>query len=103
MMFTFSSKMRFALQASIAVAIAYVLPIAQGWSTQSYTAAIAVMTIASTSSRGAALHKGLLRIGGTILGAMIGMILIANFAQDRVLYLSLLGCLIFVILYLARA
>ena len=101
--FSLSSHMRYALQASLAIVIAYMMPIAYGWSEQSYTAAIAVMTIASTTGLQLAFQKGVLRILGTILGAAIGMVLIANFAQDRMLYLAILSVFVFILLYLARA
>lgn len=95
--------MRFTLQASIAIVIAYVVPIAYGWSEQSFTAAIAVMTIASTTGLHLAFQKGVLRILGTLFGALIGMVLVANFAQDRMLYLGILSIFVFVLLYLSRA
>ena len=95
--------MRYALQASAAIVIAYLLPIAYGWSTQSFTAAIAVMTIASTTGLHLAVQKGALRVLGTVIGALTGMVLVANFAQDRMLYLSILSVFVFVLLYLARA
>ena len=101
--FSLSSHMRFALQASVAIVIAYVVPIAYGWSEQSFTAAIAVMTIASTTGLHLAFQKGVLRIFGTLIGAVVGMILVANFAQDRMLYLGILSLFVFVLLYLARA
>lgn len=101
--FSLSSHMRFALQASAAIVMAYVVPIAYGWSEQSFTAAIAVMTIASTTGLHLAFQKGVLRIFGTLIGAVVGMILVANFAQDRMLYLGILSLFVFVLLYLARA
>ncbi len=101
--FSLSSHMRFALQASAAIVISYLLPIAYGWSTQSFTAAIAVMTIASTTGLHLALQKGVLRILGTFIGAIIGMVLVANFAQERMLYLVILSLFVFVLLYLSRA
>ena len=101
--FTLSDRTRFAIQASLAIAIAYVLPIAEGWSTQSFTAAIAVMTIASTTRLDLAFAKGVMRILGTLIGGAIGMILVANFAQERLIYLSLLSVLVFLLLYLVRA
>jgi len=101
--FSLSPHMRYALQAASAIAIAYVVPMAYGWSSQSYTAAIAVMTIASTTGLHLALHKGILRVLGTIIGALIGMVLVANFAQERLLYLGILSVFVFALLYLARA
>ncbi len=101
--FSLSPHMRYALQASVAIVISYVMPIAYGWSTQSFTAAIAVMTIASTTGLHLAFQKGVLRIFGTLMGAVVGMILVANFAQERLLYLSILSVFVFVLLYLARA
>ncbi len=101
--FSLSSHIRYALQASAAIVIAYIVPMAYGWSSQSYTAAIAVMTIASTTGLHLSIHKGALRVLGTVVGAAIGMILVANFAQERMLYLSILSLFVFVLLYLARA
>ena len=101
--FSLSPHMRYALQASAAIVIAYMVPMAYGWSTQSYTAAIAVMTIASTTGLHLSVQKGALRVLGTVVGAAIGMILVANFAQERMLYLGILSLFVFVLLYLARA
>ena len=101
--FSLSSHMRYALQASVAIVIAYMVPMAYGWSSQSYTAAIAVMTIASTTGLHLSMQKGVLRVLGTLIGAVIGMVLVANFAQERMLYLGILSLFVFVLLYLARA
>ena len=98
-----SDKTKFAIQASLSIVLAYILPIAYGWSTQSYTAAIAVMTIASTTRLDLAFAKGILRIVGTLIGAAIGLVLIANFAQERMLYLSVISVVVFVLLYLVRS
>lgn len=41
------------------------------------------MLIASTGSRRESLAKGTLRVLGTLVGAVIGLLLVGMFAQDR--------------------
>jgi len=61
------------------------------------------MVIATSGTLGTSVTKGVLRVVGTFIGAVIGMGLIALFPQDRFLYLGTLSVLVTVSLYLARA
>ena len=84
------------------MALAYLIPLSQGWS-QASTAAITVMLIAAIGSVGESVIKGAMRVLGTIIGAAIGMTLIALFPQERMLYLVILSIIVAIPLYLVRA
>lgn len=100
--FTLSDKLKFAIKASLSMALAYLIPFSQGWS-QPGTAATTVMLIAAMGSVGDSVMKGALRVIGTVIGAIIGMTLIGLFPQDREIYLLLASVIVTVLLYLARA
>ncbi len=101
-LFSLSDKAKFAIKASLSMALAFLIPMSQGWA-QPHTAAVTVMLIASVGPVGASVMKGLIRVIGTVIGATIGMTLIALFPQDRELYLIIVSVIVTIILYLARA
>ena len=84
------------------MAFAYLIPLSQGWA-QASTAAITVMLIAAMGSVSESVQKGAMRVIGTIIGAIIGMTLIAIFPQDRVFFLISLSIAVAIPLYLVRA
>lgn len=100
--FSFSDKLKFSIKVSLSMALAYLIPLSQGWS-QASTAAITVMLIAAMGSVGESVIKGAMRVLGTIIGAVIGMTLIALFPQERILYLVTLSIIVAIPLYLVRA
>lgn len=99
LLFTFSSKLRFAIKVSLSLTLAFMIPMAMGWA-QPNTAAITVMLIASAGGVGESVQKGLIRVIGTLLGATIGLSLIALFPQERLLYLLALSLVVAIIIYL---
>jgi len=100
--FSLSDKLKFAIKASLSMALAYLIPFSLGWS-QAGTAATTIMLIAAMGSVGDSIMKGLLRVIGTVLGAAMGMTLIAIFPQDRELYLIFASIIVTILLYFARA
>jgi len=100
--FTPSDKLKFAIKASLSMALAYLIPLSQGWS-QPGTAATTVMLISAMGSVGDSVTKGVLRVIGTIIGAAVGMTLIGLFPQDREIYLLVASVAATLFLYLARA
>lgn len=100
--FSLSDKLKFSIKASLSMALAYLIPLSQGWS-QASTAAITVMLIAAMGSVSESVLKGAMRVVGTVIGAIIGMMLIALFPQDRILYLIFLSVIVAIPLYLVRA
>lgn len=100
--FSLSDKLKFAIKASLSMALAYLIPFSQGWS-QASTAATTVMLIAAMGAVGDSVMKGLLRVIGTVVGAAIGMTLIGLFPQDREIYLLVASGIVTILLYLARA
>ena len=100
--FSFSDKLKFSIKVSLSMALAYLIPLSQGWA-QPQTAAITVMLIAAMGSMSESIQKGAMRVLGTIIGAIIGMTLIALFPQDRALYLISLSIVVTIVLYILRA
>lgn len=97
-----SDKLKLSIKISLSFTLAYMLPLYFGWPSPS-TGAITIMIIAAMDSMGASIQKGLHRIIGSIIGACIGVPLIALFAQDRMLYLISMSLLLTIFLYLYRA
>jgi len=73
-----------------------------GWS-QPSTAATTVMLIAATGMVSDSLQKGVLRVLGTVVGAVIGLSLIALFPQDRMVYLLAASIAVSIAIYLYNA
>lgn len=82
--------------------LAYLIPFSQGWA-QAHVGAVTIIIIAAMGSVSESVMKGFMRLLGTIIGAIIGMTLIALFPQDRILYLVTLSITVTVVLYLLRA
>lgn len=102
LLFSLSDKLKFAIKASLSMALAYLIPLSQGWS-QPGTAATTVMLIAAMGSVGDSVMKGVLRVIGTVIGAAVGMTLIGLYPQDREVYLLVASIVATLFLYLARA
>lgn len=100
--FTFSPKAKFAIKVALSITLTYLFILAMGLEYASI-AVMTIMLIASPSGVKDALAKGLLRIGGTIIGALIGMCLIALFPQQPLYYLISLSLVVTFLLYLRNA
>lgn len=98
-LFTLSDKLKFAIKVSLSLVLAYMIPLAMGWP-QASTSAITIMLIASAGGVSESLTKGIIRIVGTLVGAVIGLTLIAIFPQERMVYLSVLSLVIALLIYL---
>ncbi|MEF1310721.1 FUSC family protein [Vibrio mytili] len=97
-----NDKIKFAIKVSLSLTLAYLIPFAMGWP-QASTAATTVMLIASTGSRRESLAKGTLRVLGTIAGAVVGLLLVGWFAQDRFLYMLSVSIVVSFIFYFRNA
>ncbi|EMD1175440.1 FUSC family protein [Vibrio harveyi] len=97
-----NEKIKFATKVALSLTLAYLIPFAMGWS-QASTAATTVMLIASTGSRRESLAKGTLRVLGTLVGAVIGLLLVGMFAQDRLLYMLSVSVVVSFIFYFRNA
>ena len=97
-----AAKLKFATKTALSLTLAYLIPMALGWP-QPQTAAITVMLIAATGSLSESLQKGALRTAGTVVGAAIGLYLIATFPQERMLYLIAVSIVVTILLYLYNA
>lgn len=100
--FSLSDKLKFSIKASLSMVLAFLIPLSQGWE-QASTAAITIMLIAAMGSVSESILKGAMRALGTVIGAIIGMTLIALFPQDRMLYLISLSVIVSVVLYVLHA
>ncbi len=97
-----SEKIKFSIKVSLSITLAFLIPFSQGWE-QAQTAAITIMLIAAMGSVHESISKGALRVLGTLIGATVGMILIAIFPQERLFYLISLSIAVTITLYLLRA
>ncbi|MFZ3507230.1 FUSC family protein [Vibrio harveyi] len=97
-----NEKIKFATKVALSLTLAYLIPFAMGWP-QASTAATTVMLIASTGSRRESLAKGTLRVLGTLVGAVIGLLLVGMFAQDRLLYMLSVSVAVSFIFYFRNA
>ena len=95
-------KLHFAIKVSLSLTLSYMIPMAMGWN-QASTAAMVVMLIASAGGVSDSLTKGTLRVIGTIIGAILGMLLIGLFPQERMFYLIAMSLLVSIITYLYYA
>ncbi|EEZ88987.1 hypothetical protein VME_10490 [Vibrio harveyi 1DA3] len=97
-----NDKSKFATKVALSLTLAYLIPFAMGWP-QASTAATTVMLIASTGSRRESLAKGTLRVLGTLVGAVIGLLLVGMFAQDRFMYMLSVSVVVSFIFYFRNA
>ncbi|WP_061007651.1 FUSC family protein [Vibrio sp. CUB2] len=97
-----NEKIKFATKVALSLTLAYLIPFAMGWP-QASTAATTVMLIACTGSRRESLAKGTLRVLGTLVGAVIGLLLVGMFAQDRLLYMLSVSVVVSFIFYFRNA
>ncbi|MFN1598944.1 FUSC family protein [Vibrio harveyi] len=97
-----NEKIKFATKVALSLTLAYLIPFAMGWP-QASTAATTVVLIASTGSRRESLAKGTLRVLGTLVGAVIGLLLVGMFAQDRLLYMLSVSVVVSFIFYFRNA
>ncbi len=97
-----SPQLRYAIKTALSLTLAYLLPMAMGWP-QPQTAATTVMLIAATGMVSESLQKGVLRVMGTVIGAVIGLSLIALFPQDRMVYLAAVSLVVAFFIYLYGA
>lgn len=97
-----NEKFKFATKVALSLTLAYLIPFAMGWP-QASTAATTVMLIASIGGRRESLAKGTLRVVGTLVGAVIGLLLVGMFAQDRILYMLSVSVVVSFIFYFRNA
>ncbi|BAJ00569.1 FUSC family protein [Shewanella violacea] len=100
--FCLSEKFKFASRVSLSMVLAFLIPMAMGWP-QASTAATTVMLIASTGSRRESLALGTYRVIGTLIGAVVGLLLVGLLAQERFLYMLVVSVVVAVIFYFRNA
>ena len=102
--FTLSPKTAAAFRNGLAFTLSFWIPLALNWSSQAATAAVTVLVISTTTQNTQdAFAKGLWRVVGTLLGAGLGMGLIALFPQQPAAYFAAMGLTVFFLLFFARA
>ena len=111
--FGLSDKQKFAIKVSLSIVLVYLIPFSQGWKLlpdidvdnmqYAYVAGITIMIIASAGPVSESFFKGAMRLSGVIIGAVIGIGLIALFPQDRITYLVILSITVTIVLYILRA
>jgi uncharacterized membrane protein YccC len=80
-MITFSAPFKDAFKIALAMVITYAIALSQGWGTP-FWAGFAVAFCGLTGV-GESLNKGMLRVFGTLFGAVMGLVLLSLFPQDR--------------------
>jgi len=83
-----SRRAKEAIKTALALAIAMGVALALGWE-KPYWAGFAVAMI-SLQTAGASLNKGFLRVMGTLAAAVVAILLLSAFTQERWLFLSVL-------------
>lgn len=96
------AKARYAIKTALSLTLAYLVPMGMGWP-QPETAAITVMLITAAGLTSDSLQKGVMRVLGTVAGAVIGLTLIALFPQERMSYLLATSVTVSVLAYLYNA
>lgn len=94
-----ATRVQYAFKTALSLTMAYLIPMGMGWP-QPQTAAITVMLIAATGLASDSLQKGVLRVIGTVMGAIIGLTLIAAFPQERLAYLLAVSTAVSLLAYL---
>ncbi|RLA65963.1 MAG: hypothetical protein DRQ78_04860 [Epsilonproteobacteria bacterium] len=100
--FSLSDKLKFSIKVSLSIVLAYLIPFSQGWE-QAHVAAITIIIIAASGPVSSSIYVGTMRLIGVLIGAIIGMTLIALFPQDRLFYLLALSVTVTITLYMLRA
>ncbi|WP_292657300.1 FUSC family protein [Nitratifractor sp.] len=95
-------RVRFAAKTALAITLSYLGAMAMQWS-QPYQGPVAVMVIASAGPLRESLGKGVMRVVGTVIGALLGLLFLALFPQDTTLYFLALTLAGGVITYLYYA
>jgi hypothetical protein len=96
------ARSRHAFKTALSLTLAYLIPMSMGWP-QPETAAITVMLITATGLASDSLQKGVMRVLGTVAGAIIGLTLIALFPQERLSYLLAASITVSLLAYLYNA
>ena len=99
---TLSPRARFALKTALAITLSYIGAMALNWD-QPYRGPITIMVIAAAGPLMESLGKGVMRVLGTIAGALIGLLFIALYPQDTMIYFLALSLTGAVIIYLYHA
>jgi uncharacterized membrane protein YccC len=76
-----SARFKDAFKIALAVVITYAIALSQGWGTPFWAGLAAV--ICALTGVGESLNKGLLRVFGTMFGAVVGLALLGLFPQER--------------------
>ena len=97
-----NTRSRYAIKTALSLTLAYLVPMSMGWP-QPQTAAITVMLITATGLTSDSLQKGVMRVLGTVAGAIIGLTLIALFPQERMSYLLAASVTVSILAYLYNA
>ena len=83
-MFTLSTNAKEAIKIALAITIAYYIALRYSWMSPTWSAISIAMISLPTS--GQSLHKGVLRMGGTLLAFVAGLFFLGLFPQDRWLF-----------------
>ncbi len=98
-----SYKMKFAIKAALSIMLVHLICFSMGWP-EARTAAITILIVASgVLPGGTSSQKALFRVVDTLVGATIGLTLIALFPQDRFAYLASVSIVVLIFSYFSYA
>ncbi|SHH21285.1 FUSC family protein [Ferrimonas marina] len=81
-----------AIKVALSIAISILIALSLGWE-KPYWAAIVILVLATSESLSESHHKGINRMAGTVLGIILAFLLVANFAQQPLLFITALTLL----------
>ncbi|AEV38241.1 hypothetical protein PSE_3737 [Pseudovibrio sp. FO-BEG1] len=96
-----SDRAKDAIKVALAMMIAYAIALYMDWD-RPYWAALAVAFI-SLETSGQSFHKGLQRLGGTLLAAFMALTLLSLFPQQRWMFMIALSSYVFFCTYMMKS
>ncbi len=87
------------LKLALAIVIIYAIAFYMDWG-KAYWATVSAISV-NLLSTGLTLHRGLIRVLGTVVGGLLGMVVIGMFPQDRWAYMFAVSAVLFVLGYKA--
>ena len=99
-MFTLSIKAKEAIKVAIAIVAGYFVALSMEWLSATWVATS--IAFISLPTAGQSLQKGALRLGGTLVAFVVGLLYLGLFPQDRWLFLLAFTPYLFFVAYMVQ-